>query len=158
MTTAIISGTFDPITVGHLSVIKRASKIFDKVVIAMSPSHYKSESLPDEIRLKAINAAIADIKNASASVCPGLLADFCKNYDNPVIVRGARSATDFDYELDMYAINKSISGVESVIFPAEPGMAYVSSSFAREMMKYGKSLDGIVPDGAIKVIEEYSAK
>ena len=153
MRTAIISGTFDPVTVGHLDVIQRASALFGKVVVAVSASHYKDSFLPAEVRKAALEACTADISGVSVELPTGVLADFCRRFDDPVIVRGARGCADFEYEYSMYCINKSISGVDTVILPADARLAHISSSYAREMAKYGKSLAGIVPDKAIEVIE-----
>ena len=153
MRTAIISGTFDPVTVGHYDIIKRASKLFGKVVVAVSASHYKDCLFDADTRAKAVSAAISDIENAEAAVCKGLLADFCEGFENPVIVRGARSCADFEYEYSMYGVNKAIAGLESVILPADETLAHVSSSFAREMIKYGRPLEGIVPDKAIPALK-----
>ncbi|MBO4277344.1 MAG: pantetheine-phosphate adenylyltransferase [Clostridia bacterium] len=153
MITAIISGTFDPVTVGHVNIIRRAAELFPKVVVAVSVSHYKASLFGEKARVEALEAAVAGIKNVRVSRCRGLLADFCKKYKNPVIVRGARNGGDFEYEQEMYAVNSDIAGLESVILPAEPGLAHISSSYARELIKYGKPLKGVVPESALPVIE-----
>lgn len=155
MKTAVISGTFDPITVGHLDVIERASKLFDKVVIAVSANTEKKCVLPDEMRLEAVRASVNHISNASVEACEGLLAEFCKKYDNPVIVRGARTGSEFDYERSLFVINKGLGAPETIVLPAESGMDHISSTYVRELIKYNKSLVGAVPDGAIEVIEKF---
>jgi pantetheine-phosphate adenylyltransferase len=158
MRTAIISGTFDPITVGHLDVIVRASKLFDRVVVAVSANSEKKCVFPDGIRFASVKACVADIENAVVELCDGLLAEFCMKYDNPVIVRGARNGSEFDYERSLFVINKNLGTPETVVLPAESGMDHISSTYVRELIKYKKSLAGAVPDGAIKVIEEYLNK
>lgn len=156
--TAIISGTFDPITVGHLDVIRRAAKLFDKIVVAVSTNSKKENLLPDEIRVKAIENSVADLENVSIALCDGLLAEFCNRYENPVLVRGARSGTDFDYERSLYIINKGLGVPETVVLPAESGFDHISSTYARELIKYGKSFDEVVPEGAAEVINNWLNK
>lgn len=157
MRTAIVSGTFDPITIGHFDIITRASKLFDKVVIAVSANTKKANLLPDEVRLKAIENSVAHLGNVSVALCDGLLAEFCNRYENPVLVRGARSGSDFDYERSLYIINKDLGVPESVILPAESGLDHISSTYVRELLRYNRSLVGAVPEGARKIIEKYFA-
>ena len=156
--TAIISGTFDPITVGHLDVIKRASKLFDKIVVAVSANSQKENLLPDDVRVKAIENSVSDLANVSVALCDGLLADFCNRYENPVLVRGARSGSDFDYERSLYIINKYLGVPETVVLPAESGLDHISSTYVRELIKYGKSFDDVVPQGALEVINGWRNK
>ena len=151
-TTAICPGSFDPVTVGHLDIITRASKLFDKVVVAVSANTQKNNLLPDEVRINSINASVSHLGNVSVALCDGLLAEFCNKYENPVLVRGARSGSDFDYERSLYIINQGLGVAESVILPAESGFDHISSTYAREIIKYGKSLDEVLPVGALEVI------
>lgn len=155
MKTAIVSGTFDPITVGHLDVIVRASKLFDQVVVAVSSNSEKKGLFSDEARVAAAKASVEGIENCSVALCEGLLAEFCKRYENPVIVRGARTGGDFDYERSMFVINKELASVDTVIFPCESGMDHISSTYVRELIKYGKDISNVVPLGAKAVIEDY---
>lgn len=158
MKTAIISGTFDPITVGHLDVILRASKLFDKVVVAVSDNNSKTCFLPNDIRFNAVKESVKDIKNVCVERCDGLLAEFCKTYENPVIVRGARTGSEFDYERSLFVINKDLGAPETVILPAESGMDHISSTYVRELLKYNKSIKNAVPEGACDIIEGYINK
>lgn len=158
MRTAIISGSFDPITVGHLDIIVRASRLFDKVVIAISPNSEKKGFLPFDVQVSSVEASVKDIENVSVVKCVGLLAEFCKSFENPVIVRGARTGTDFDYERSLYVINKGLGEIETVVLPAESGMDHISSTYVRELIKYQKPIDDVVPEGAKKIIKEYLEK
>jgi pantetheine-phosphate adenylyltransferase len=158
MRTAIISGSFDPITVGHIDIISRASKLFDKVVVAISPNSEKKGFLPFDVQFASVEASVKGFANVSVVKCVGLLAEFCKNYENPVIVRGARNGTDFDYERSLFVINKGLSGIDSVILPAESGMDHISSTYVRELIKYQKPIDEVVPEEAKKIIEDYLNK
>ncbi|MBO5870072.1 MAG: pantetheine-phosphate adenylyltransferase [Clostridia bacterium] len=158
MKTAIISGTFDPMTIGHVDIVRRASKLFDKVVIAVSSNSEKNCFFPDEVRLATVNESIKDIENAEAYICDGLLAEFCNRFENPIIVRGARMGSEFDYERTLFIINKNLGVPETIIFPAESGMEHISSTYVRELIKYGKDIKDTVTDGAKQVIEEYLNK
>ncbi len=155
MKTAIISGSFDPITVGHLDVIERAAKLFERVVVAISANTQKEGYLSDAARLEAVKASVSDLENVEVEQCKGLLAEFCLKYENPVIVRGVRTGSDFDYERSLFIINKSLGVPETIVLPAESGMDHISSTYVRELIKYNRPLDGAVPNGAIKVIEKY---
>ncbi|MBQ3231138.1 MAG: pantetheine-phosphate adenylyltransferase [Clostridia bacterium] len=155
MRTAIISGTFDPITHGHMDVITRAAMLFEKVVVAVSSNSAKKGFLTNEARVKAVKASVAKLNNVSVELCEGLLADFCLRFENPVIVRGARSGSDFDYERSLYIINKSFGVPETIVLPASSGLDHISSTYARELMRYNKSLENAIPDEAVRVIKEY---
>ncbi len=155
MKTAIISGTFDPITIGHLDVIERASKLFDKVVVAVSANAEKHNLFPDEIRVKAASESVKALNNVKVMQCVGLLSDFCEQFENPVIVRGARSGSEFDYERSLFIINNDFGGFETIVLPAESGLDHISSTYVRELIKYDKPLDSAVPEGARQVIEKY---
>lgn len=155
MRTAIVSGTFDPVTVGHLDIIVRASRLFSRVVVAVSKNSEKNSLLPDEVRVNAVKAAVCGADNIEVVLCEGLLAEFCKNYENPVIVRGARSGSEFDYERSLYIINKGLGIPETVVLPAESGMDHISSTYVRELLKYGKPVEEVIPSGAREIVEEY---
>lgn len=158
MKTAIISGTFDPITVGHMDVINRAALLFDRVVVAISENTTKDCFLPDDIRFASVEASIRHIENAEVAKCEGLLAEFCNRYENPIIVRGVRTGSEFDYERSLFVINKSLGAPETIVLPAESGMDHISSTYVRELIKYNKNLKNTVPDGALEVIEAYLKK
>ncbi len=155
MRTAIISGTFDPVTVGHLDIIRRAGALFDHVVVAVSANTEKNTLVPDFVRKKAIQAAVSCQSNVLVELCEGLLAEFCKKYENAVLVRGARNGTDFDYERQLFIINKGLGVEESIVLPADSGLDHISSTYVRELIKYKKDLTGAVPEGARQVIEEW---
>lgn len=158
MKTAIISGTFDPMTVGHIDLVKRASRLFDKVVVAVSTNSEKRCFFPDEVRMSVVLESVKDIENASAYLCDGLLAEFCNRYENPIIVRGARMGSEFDYERTLFIINKNLGVPETIVLPAESGMEHISSTYVRELIKYGKPIDDAVSAGAKRIIEEFLSK
>ena len=154
MRTAVITGMFDPFTVGHEDLARRAAKLFDKVVILVSRNAEKKGFLPEDVRIEAIRACFPD-GEAEPVLLDGLLADFVQRYQNPVLVRGARNGTDFDYESQLCAINRALGGVDSVVLPSAGALSHVSSTYARELIRYNKPLEGAIPVPAIKVIERY---
>ncbi|MBP5155998.1 MAG: pantetheine-phosphate adenylyltransferase [Clostridia bacterium] len=162
MRTAVVSGTFDPVTVGHINIIGRACALFDKVVVAVCDSHYKTSFFSAEVRAAALKASVGGFGNVEVEICDCLLADFCGRYESPVIVRGARNGGDFEYEIEMYSLNREIMNVvnrnetrlDSVVLPAEPALAHISSSFVRELIKYGKDFKSAVPSEAYGIIKE----
>ena len=156
MKKAIISGSFDPITVGHVDLISRAAKIFDEVVVVVLTNAEKSGGMfsPDE-RLGLCKAALASLSTVSVMQYDGLTSDAARLSDAKFIVRGARSASDFDYENELAAIMKRFDAeLETVILPSTPELSMISSTYARELIKYGCELAGSVPDGCIPIIKK----
>lgn len=160
MRTAICSGSFDPITLGHLDVIRRAAGCFDKVWVCVSPNAEKrNQMFTPERKLQMVRAAIADLPNVEAELWPGLLADFAKNHGACAIVRGVRSVTDFDGEYQMAQINRGICpGLETLLLPASAPYQHFSSSMAREMIRYRQPLERYLPAPVIPLVEELREK
>ena len=136
MKTAIYAGSFDPITNGHIDIIKRSLKIFDKVIIAVAYNINKSEFLPVNIRKELILKSISDISNVEVDSFDGLTIDYAKQKGANFLLRGVRSALDFEYETQLAQINKKLNeNIETVILTATPELGCVSSSAVREILK-----------------------
>lgn len=146
--TAVIPGSFDPVTLGHIDLVERSLKLFRHVIVAVSCNTEKKYMFSASVRLQAVRAAVARLDRVDAVLMDGLLAEFVKDND-AVLVKGVRGAVDFDYEKSLYDINHSLSGVETIILPAKCDLQFVSSTFVRELIKYNRSLDGYVPEAAI---------
>lgn len=155
MRTAICPGSYDPITLGHLNIIRRASRLFDRVIVcAMKNSSKTAPMFTDEEKLQMIRKSTARFENVEAALFDGLLADFAKQFENPVIVKGLRAVSDFEYEFQMSLINKKLSPeLETVFLTASEKYTFLSSSVVREMAHYGVPLKGFVPDEVIEDIE-----
>ena len=147
MKTAIYPGSFDPITLGHLDIIRRAALCFDKVyVCVMDNCDKKSHMFPAEKRVELIRSSVAEFPNVEADLYCGLLADYAREKNACIIVKGLRNATDFDLEYQMAAINRGIwPQLETVFLPASVEYQHFSSTMVREMIRYGQPLEKYVP-------------
>ena len=149
MRNAIITGSFDPITSGHADLIKRSSRIFDHVTVVVVGNTEKSSGLftPAE-RLELIDLAISemDLSNADSLLFDGLTSDAAHKLGAKFIVRGARCASDFDYEYSLSLIMKRFDKeFETVILPTDPALMEISSTYVRDLLKYGCDLGNAVP-------------
>ena len=157
MKKAIIPGSFDPATLGHLDLAERAARIFDEVhVVAMVNSEKAGAGMfsPDE-RLAVLESLTRGIPNVRCAVCTGLASDYTKANGIEFIVKGARNATDFDYEHSLCEIMKHFhGGIETVILPSVPSLSYISSTYARERIRYGCDLSDIVDSETAALIKK----
>ena len=156
MTTAICPGSFDPITLGHVDIICRAAEIFDEVVVCvMHNAAKKSPMFTLEEKLSMARRAVEEYQNVRVDSYDGLLTEYVRRYDKPVVVKGLRAASDFDYEFQMNMINKRLNpSVETMFLTASEQYTFLSSSIVREVAQYGAELKGLVPDAIIPDIEE----
>ena len=156
MKTAICSGSFDPITLGHLDVIRRAAAIFDRVCVCVSPNaEKKNQMFTPEQKLLLVRTAVADLPNVEAELFPGLLAYFAVDHGANVIVRGIRNVTDMDVEYQMALINRGIHPeLETFLLPASPAYQHFSSSMAREMIRYHQPLEKYLPMSIIPLVRD----
>ena len=155
MTIAIYPGSFDPITHGHLDIIKRASSIFDKLVIGVYDRPEKRLLFSTEERVQMTKQAIAHLKNAEALSYSGLTVDFAKNAGANVMVRGLRMSSDFEREFEMAMMNKKLApDLELVCFMASLQYQFLSSSLLKEVAQLGGCLEAMVPDHVAKALRE----
>ncbi len=148
MSIAICPGSFDPITLGHLNIIRRTSKIFDEVIVCVMRNASKTSPMftVDE-RADMVRRAVAKYHNVRVDTPDGLLAEYAKQYPEAVIVKGMRAASDFDYEFQMNLINKKINPeMETMFLTSSEKYTFLSSSIVREMAKYDADLTGLVPE------------
>lgn len=147
MRTAICSGSFDPITLGHLDIIRRAAACFDRVCVCVSPNAEKrNQMFTPEQKLQLVRTAVADLPNVEAELYSGLLADYARQKGAGILVKGVRNTTDFDLEYQQAAINRGICPeLETLLLPASPAYQHFSSTMVREMIRYGQPLEKYVP-------------
>ncbi len=157
MTTAIYPGSFDPITYGHLDVIERAAKVFDRLIIGVLNNYSKKGLFSVEERLEMIKEVTFQYPNVEIMAFDGLLIDFTDKVGAQVIVRGIRAVSDFEYELMMAQTNKRLKdNVETVFFATSAEYSYVSSSTVRELAYFGGEIDQFVPPSVRqRILEKY---
>lgn len=154
MSLAIYPGSFDPPTLGHLDIITRAASIFDEVKVCVMKNGAKAGALftPDE-RVCLISEITKDLDNVTVSAFGGLLADYIEEFEKPVIIRGLRAITDFDYEFQMALVNKKLNPkLETMFMTADNRYTFLSSTVVRELAKFGKKFSCFVPDEIIEAI------
>ncbi len=148
MKSAIYPGTFDPMTYGHLDIIKRAANIFEHVVVSVLDNKEKTPLFSVEERVNILKEATKDIPNVSIESFSGLLIDYCKKRGIYVVVRGLRAVTDFEYELQMSQMNRKLSNhkVDTVFFNTTLKYSYLSSSSVKQIAQFNGDLSAFVPD------------
>lgn len=153
MKTAIYPGSFDPVTYGHLDIIKRASVIFDSLTVAVLDNKAKTPLFSTDERVNMIKEATKDLKNVSIETYEGLLVDYAVSKKADVIVRGLRAVTDFEYELQMAQTNRILSDdkVDTLFLITDLKYAYLSSSTVKEVAKFGGDISKFLPDDIAKM-------
>lgn len=148
MRRAVCPGSFDPVTMGHLDIFERASKMFDEVIVSVFVNPSKDKALFSmEERVEMIKKATAHIPNVKVTSFSGLLNEFCRQQQARFIVRGLRAFTDFEYEFQRALLMKEIdSNLETVFIMTNAKYSYLSSSGVREMVYFGGDIKGFVPD------------
>ena len=146
---ALITGSFDPITEGHMDIINRAAKLFDTVYVVMFINADKKYMFTEEERLGFIKKACADIPNVKVDFSRGMVVDYVKEQEISVIIRGIRGDEDISYEKLMAEFNYKNSGVETLFLPAKPRYENFSSTLARSILQNGEKLDGLLPESII---------
>jgi pantetheine-phosphate adenylyltransferase len=150
VSTAVCPGSFDPITLGHLDIVRRARRMFDVVVVGVARNAAKNALLEPQERVELARAALAaDPETADVRVeaVPGLLVDFCRDVGAVAVVKGLRGGADFDAEQPMALMNRHLTGVETVFLPGDQRYAHVASSLVKDIARYGGPIDDLVPPG-----------
>jgi len=142
---AVCPGSFDPVTNGHLDIIRRSSGLFDEVVVAVGTNPSKSRLFTADERIAMVRRACDDLANVTVEGFDGLVTAFCTEHDATAIVKGLRAASDFDYELQMAQMNSSLTGVETVFIPTSPERGFVSSTLVKEVAGFGGDVSAFVP-------------
>lgn len=157
MSTAIYPGSFDPITLGHLNIIRRASKIFDKVVVCVMVNSSKNPMFTRDERMELIERVVKRFPNVEVDTSSILLAEYAKRYEGAVLVKGLRAVSDFESEFQMAIINKKLNPeLETVFLTSSEKYTYISSSVVKEMAKYGADLTELVPAEILQDVIERS--
>lgn len=151
MIKAIYPGTFDPITVGHLDVIKRASKIYDKLIVAIMENNKKNCTFSNTERKEMIEKCVKNMPNVEVVTGEGLTVDFAKKNDCKIIIRGIRAVSDYESELALATANMSLDeNIETVFMVSKPELSFLSSSIAKEIASFNGDISSYIPPEIIK--------
>jgi pantetheine-phosphate adenylyltransferase len=145
----VCPGSFDPVTNGHLDVIERASRLYDQVTVAVLVNETKTGLFSVEERMDLLREVTADLGNVTVDSFQGLLVDYCRDKSIPVVVKGLRAVSDFDYELQMSQMNNRLSGIETLFVATNPDYSFLSSSLVKEVARWGGDVGGLVPDAVL---------
>lgn len=152
MTTALCPGSFDPMTNGHVDVIDRCLKLFDRVVVAVVENPSKSSLFSAGERIGLINETFGDAVEATSF--QGLLVAFAEHVGADVIVKGLRGVSDFEFEQQMAQMNRHVAGVDTMFVATRPEFSYLSSSLIKEVAKLGGDVEALVPLGVARALKE----
>jgi pantetheine-phosphate adenylyltransferase len=144
---AVCPGSFDPVTNGHVDVITRAAGLYDELVVAVLVNPGKAGLFPVEDRMELLRDAVSELPNVVVDSFQGLLVDYCRAHDIPVIVKGLRAVSDFEYELQMAQMNRELAGVETLFVPTAPQVGHLSSSLVKQIALFGGDVARLVPKG-----------
>jgi pantetheine-phosphate adenylyltransferase len=151
---ALCPGTFDPVTNGHLDIIRRAGGVFDPVVVAVLENPGKEPLFSMEERVAMLKEAVGGLGAVEVASFSGLLVDFARRRGIGVVVKGLRAVTDFDYELQMAQMNHQMTGLETFFVPTSPQWSYLSSSLIKEVVGHGGDVSGMVPAHVLDRLRE----
>jgi pantetheine-phosphate adenylyltransferase len=154
MSTALVPGSFDPPTNGHIDVIARCSAVFDRVVVAVLRNSAKEPLFTPEERMDLLEGSCKGMGNVDIESFEGLLVDYAGSIGADVIVKGLRAISDFDYELSMAQMNRNLSGIVTMFVATKPEFAYLSSSMVKEVARFGGSIAGLVPSHVEAALKE----
>ena len=152
---AVFPGSFDPITCGHESVIRRAAPLFDKIVVALGINTEKQGFCKEKTRLAMIDATFADCENVVSASYKGLTVDFCNEIGANYLLRGLRTAADFEFERSIGQINKQLKNeIETIFMLTQPEHTPLNSSIVRDIIRHGGDASPFVPKAAFKILKQ----
>ena len=145
MKTGLFAGTFDPFTIGHASVVRRALQLFDRVVVAVGVNDAKHPETTAQQRVEAIRSLYADDERVTVVAYSGLTVDVAREHGAAFIVKGVRSVRDYESEREQAEVNRRLAGIDTVLLMAEPGPEAVSSSTVRSLRSFGRDVSEFLP-------------
>lgn len=152
----VCPGSFDPVTLGHLDIFRRAARQFDQVIVAVTGNPQKPSGwFSLERRVQLIEENLGDAPNITVEICSGLLAAWAKERGASALVKGLRSSQDFDHEMPQGVVNRHLSGVDTVYLITDPAYQFVSSSMAKEVAGLKASVDTLVPPNVAVALRDY---
>lgn len=152
MTIAVLPGSFDPVTLGHVDIATRAAQLFDQLIVAVAHNSSKAPLLDATARVDLASAALSHLPNVTVAVADGLLVSFCRERGATAIVKGLRGGADYDYERPMALMNRSLTGIETVFITGDAALAHVASSLVRDVARHGGDISPYVPAGVADAV------
>lgn len=153
--TAVVPGSFDPVTLGHLDIIRRAADVFDKVYVAVLNNSSKQSLFTVEERIRFIEEITKEFPNVEVDASTGLLVDYAKKKNAKAIVRGLRAVSDFEYEMQITSMNRFLDeSIETFFIMTKNQHSFLSSSIVKEVAKYGSDVTGLVPQVVADALKE----
>lgn len=154
---AVVPGSYDPVTNGHVDVIARAAVLYDEVVVAILHNPAKEGTFTVAERIGFLEDVVAGLPTGADNVrveafAGRLLVDVCRDLEAQVVVKGLRGGTDFAYEVPMALMNRRLTGLETLFLPGDPSLEHVSSSLVKEVVRYGGDVRGLVPDPVLDAL------
>lgn len=157
MTLAVCPGSFDPLTLGHMDVIRRARVMFDEVIVAVGHNAKKTYLFSIEERVELARQALADIDAVRVEATTGLIAEFAQKQGAAAIVKGLRGGADYEAEQAMALLNRHLSGIETVFVMGDPALAHIASSFVKEIASYGGRIDDLVAPNVARALRKVNS-
>jgi pantetheine-phosphate adenylyltransferase len=151
---ALCPGSFDPVTNGHLDIIGRAAQLYDEVVVAVFINQSKQSLFTVDERREMLHEVTAHLGNVRIDTFQGLTVDYCRANGIPVIVKGLRAVSDFDYELQMAQMNRGLADVDTLFMPTNPEYSFLASSLVKEIAKWGGDVSSLVPPHVLQRLKE----
>src|ERR1700753_4273663 len=151
---ALCPGSFDPVTNGHLDIIHRAAVLYDELTVAVFINRTKTSMLTADERRDMLVEAVAELPNVKVDLFQGLVVDYCRANEIPVIVKGLRAISDFEYELQMAQMNRGLAGIETMFMPTNPEYSFLASSLVKEIANWGGDVSALVPPLVSKRLAE----
>jgi len=154
---AVYPGVFDPVTLGHLDIIRRGAALFDRLIVAVANNPAKQPLFTIEERVAMVRQAVKDIPGVVVDAYEGLTVEYVRGHGASVILRGLRQHSDFEHEYQLALTNRTIAGIETVFVMADEKVAYISSHLVREVARLGGDVSRFVPPGVVKALHKRMA-
>ncbi|MCZ2859835.1 pantetheine-phosphate adenylyltransferase [Blastococcus sp. VKM Ac-2987] len=158
MRRAVCPGSFDPVTNGHVDVINRAAGLYDELVVAVLVNPGKAGLFSVEERMDLLRESVSDLPNVTVDSFQGLLVDYCRTHDIPVIVKGLRAVSDFEYELQMAQMNRELAAIDTLFVPTAPQVGHLSSSLVKQIATFGGDVSRLVPKAVNDRLAEHARR
>ncbi|MCX5685841.1 MAG: pantetheine-phosphate adenylyltransferase [Planctomycetota bacterium] len=149
---AVYPGVFDPLTLGHMDIIRRGAVLFDRLIVAVAINPAKQSLFTTDERLAMVRSGVGKIKDVKVDAYEGLTVEYVRRHGASILLRGLRQHSDFEYEYQLALTNRTISGVETIFVMADERVAYISSHLVREVAALGGDVSPLVPKGVLKAL------